>query len=162
VDPYADQAGFREVKIAGAYDQALVPMYGKRDGEQYSIGLRVEARHCNYQGIMHGGAIATFLDMAMGRAVGAITGRMRAVTASLAIDYIGTAGTGDWIETTGRVLRVGRRLIVVDCLVHKGGDHGKPQLIARANATFAPIGEPAAEAAKQSAGKEGQGGPAGR
>jgi len=141
-DAYAAAAGFKLLRVAGAYDQALAPLYGKRTEREYTTALRVEARHCNYQGILHGGALATFLDMSLGKAVGAITGPVPAVTSSLVIDYLGSAAPGDWVETTGRVLRVGKRLIVADCLVHKGGDKGQPVLIARANATFAPIKAP--------------------
>jgi len=139
LDAHAASAGFRRLKVAGVYDQTLAPLYARRTEREYTVALRVEARHCNFQGILHGGALATFVDMSLGKAVGAVTGPVPSVTSSLSIDYLGTAAPGDWVETTGRVLRVGKRLIVADCLVHKGGDKGEPVLMARANATFAPV-----------------------
>ncbi len=136
-------AGFQAMNFQGEFDQAIAPLYFKRNGVEITLGLRVESRHCNYSQILHGGALASFVDVAMGSATRAASrGTLRIVTSSLAIDYLGSAVAGDWVEATGRVLRQGKRLVVVECLVYKGTDVGKPELIARTNGTYAPIDRP--------------------
>lgn len=55
--------------LTGGPDDMFVgingPLYRKRDGDQFVLGLRVERRHCNPALICHGGMLLTFVDMAM-------------------------------------------------------------------------------------------------
>ena len=39
------------------------PLYMKRDGALVSMGFRVDPRHCNPMGILHGGMMASFCGM---------------------------------------------------------------------------------------------------
>lgn len=60
----------------------------------------------------HGGAIATFIDMAGVYAVAATAGTPPP-TIHLSVDYL-AAATGEWIEATATVRRQGRRVSTVD------------------------------------------------
>jgi uncharacterized protein (TIGR00369 family) len=128
--------GFEPLPVMGPFDQSVAPLYWRRKDPQFTLGMLVELRHCNLQDIVHGGAMATLVDVAMGcTARVANGGRIRCVTATMTLDFIGRASVGDWIEARGEVLRLGKRLVYVQCLVWKADE-----CIARASGTFAPVG----------------------
>lgn len=128
--------GFAPLPSLGPYDDSVAPLYWRRADPEFTLGLRVEHKHCNLQHILHGGAMATLVDLAMGCTVRiANGGYIRCVTATMTLDFIGRASAGDWIEARGAVLRVGKRLVYSQCLVWKGAE-----CIARASGSFAPVG----------------------
>ncbi len=103
------------------------------------LELALEAKHLNRSGVVHGGVLATMLDVALGYA-GVFTaekGRVRrVVTLSMTTSFLGQAKTG-----------------VLNCLAHRRGG-GKTifmatgeiideagQLIALGEGTFRYIGE---------------------
>lgn len=129
--------GFRPLVLKGPFDESLGALHYRRGENGFTVGFTVRRGHCNPHGILHGGAIASIADISMGISSRLPTrGRAKVVTASLAIDYIGSAVEGDWVEARSEVVNVGRRLIIVECGLWKDR-----RRIARANSTFAPIGE---------------------
>lgn len=128
--------GFEPLPVMGPFDHSVAPLYWRRKDPQFTLGMLVDLRHCNLQDIVHGGAMATLVDVAMGcTARVANGGRIRCVTATMTLDFIGRASVGDWIEARGEVLRLGKRLVYVQCLVWKADE-----CIARASGTLAPVG----------------------
>jgi uncharacterized protein (TIGR00369 family) len=113
------------------------PIYAKRGAGQCRLGLIVRPEHTNSRGLLHGGLIASLSDNAMGLSLGVVLeaqGRPPAkgiVTTSLAVDYLGRATLGQWLEIDTN-------------FVHAAGSHGVTQalitadcaVIARANASF--------------------------
>jgi uncharacterized protein (TIGR00369 family) len=83
----------------------------------------------NPHGTVHGGVLATMLDVAMGTAV-ATTGGESPVTVSLTVTYLEPGRPGR-LEATARVRKRGRRLMVVEGQVVQEGE-----LVADALATF--------------------------
>ena len=69
------------------------------------------------------------LDETLRRTQGKEPGAL--VTVGLALDFLGAAKVGQWLEVTPRVLRAGGSLGFVDCLVR-----ADDQPVARGNATF--------------------------
>ena len=84
--------GFEPLARASPVSQLIGPVYSKGAGASFVIGLRVSEKLCNIRGTMHGGMVATIADMALGYAL-AWTSQPPTpmVTASLTIDYAGTA-----------------------------------------------------------------------
>lgn len=74
----------------------------------------------NSSGNLHGGAIATLVDVSAGTAAalgsGFQPGLNTIVTADLHVRYLGRPH-GDWVRAESRVLRAGRQLVVVECRV---------------------------------------------
>jgi uncharacterized protein (TIGR00369 family) len=72
------------------------------------------------RGNLHGGAIATMVDvacaMAAARNSGFEPGKNSLVTADMHVRYLGRP-KGDHVRAEARVVRVGRQLIVVECKV---------------------------------------------
>jgi uncharacterized protein (TIGR00369 family) len=83
-----------------------------------SMPVRPEA--FNSTGSLHGGAIATLIDVAAGaaaaRASGYRHGEQTLVTADLHVRYLGRPH-GDTVYARAEVIKTGRQLIVVDCRV---------------------------------------------
>jgi acyl-coenzyme A thioesterase 13 len=131
--------GFRPLERVSAFTSLIGPLYERRLGAEVSLGLRIEKKHANRRGICHGGLLATLADSALGHAMGARTGgKFALVTASLTIDYVGSAKIGDWVEAQVEVQRVGARLGFANCYLIAG-----EQRIVRASAIFALSAKPA-------------------
>ena len=111
--PVAIPAEFTALRLRpNPYIDACGPLYGRRDGEQLVLGLRIERRHCNPGGSCHGGMLATLADMLLVLGAGAQTGAMRyMVTVNLSCDFIGPAPEGAWLEGRLQVLRARRSLV---------------------------------------------------
>src|SRR4051794_25464338 len=93
-----------------------------------------DERHLNAGGTVHGGAIATLVDSAMGMAVNAATnGQERPVTVSLSVNYLEAAQKG-LLEATATVRKRGRRLTIVEADVTQDDD-----VIAHATAVFTTV-----------------------
>lgn len=100
-------------------------------GEEGAGRVVVDAveEHLNPHGSVHGGVLATMLDVAMGTAVRTAGGEAP-VTVSLAVTYLEPGRPGR-LEAIARVRKRGKRLIVVEGQVEQDGD-----VVADALATF--------------------------
>lgn len=71
-------------------------------------------------GNLHGGAIATLIDVASATAAARnsafVPGQNSLVTADLHVRYLGRP-KGSWVDARAHVVRAGRQLIVVECRV---------------------------------------------
>ncbi|GAB1386980.1 hypothetical protein MASR1M59_21280 [Melaminivora sp.] len=104
--------------------QANGPLYVRRDGAQLYFGLRVEQRHCNPMGVLHGGMMASFCDMLLPLTVlgqeGPVKNRFLP-TISLQIDYLAPSPLGCWLEGRGELLRATRSMVFAQGLVRADG-----------------------------------------
>jgi uncharacterized protein (TIGR00369 family) len=110
-------------------------------GASMVMGFHVRHHHLNRRGILHGGVVASLADAALGYCLAdpasgnSNEGVLAMSTASLTVDFIASAGEGDWIEITPEGLRTGSKLAFAQALFHRGD-----RLIARASAVFAVLG----------------------
>jgi uncharacterized protein (TIGR00369 family) len=134
--------GFGPILRSSPMLDALGSFYSRGAGAALEIGLLVSERHTNSRGTVHGGVLATLADVGMGylMAFGADPPR-RLTTASLNIDYTGTAKVGDWIAVEMDAPRVGRQLAFANARLVAGGKQ-----VARASAVFAVVQEQAGPA----------------
>src|SRR5260221_2175004 len=113
-DPAGVPEGYEIVqRTQGATFAGLIgPFYGKREGRELSLGLRIEQRHLNSRGSCHGGLLATLADIALGYACVAANedGQSRNfVTIDLAIEYLASTQAGDWLYSDVKVLNADSR-----------------------------------------------------
>ena len=127
--------GFGPILRTSPLLDALGSFYSKGEGAALEVGLLVTERHTNSRGTIHGGVLATLADVGMGylMAFGADPPR-RLTTASLNIDYTGTAKVGDWIAVEMDPPRVGRQLAFANAKLMSGGKQ-----VARASTVFAVV-----------------------
>jgi acyl-coenzyme A thioesterase PaaI-like protein len=108
------------------------PFYEKECVGGYHIGVRIEGKHRNLQGVAQGGLIATLADIALGYNVAYAAGRTTPIaTINLTTDFAGTAQVGDWLEARVDVQQVGNRVAFANAYIHVG-----KKRIARASGVF--------------------------
>jgi uncharacterized protein (TIGR00369 family) len=71
--------------------------------------FRVEAKHLNGMGYVHGGCYMTFADYSLFAFIRGLN--VRAVTVSFTCEFIAAAREGDLVEATGAVTHAGSSLI---------------------------------------------------
>ena len=97
------------------------------------VTMTAEKRHLNGAGAVHGGAIATLIDVAMGKAVASLfAADGRPVTIEMKVNYLEPGEVGDLVAEA-RVSRRGRRLVVVHADVTQCATH---ETVAEAMGTF--------------------------
>ncbi|MBY0344996.1 MAG: PaaI family thioesterase [Sphingomonadales bacterium] len=107
------------------------PLYAKREGEAFSLGLRIAHSHCNARGLLHGGVISALADNAMGLACVTQMEGVSALTVSLSVDFLSVGRSGQWLAVRGVPAKLGRTLAFADAQIEADGE-----LIAKAAATF--------------------------
>jgi acyl-coenzyme A thioesterase PaaI-like protein len=108
------------------------PLYSRKDAGVVSIGFVAAPAHANSRGFVHGGLITALTDNAMGLSCAETLGDASSLlTVSLAVDFLGSANLGQWVEITPKVNRAGGRLCFVEALVTADGEP-----CAKAHATF--------------------------
>ena len=107
-------------------------LYSRRTDKAVIMGLRLARPHTNARGLIHGGLIAALADNAMGYSCAQATGWTTSfVTISLAVDFIGSAGIGQWLAVESEVIKTGSTICFAQSLI-KADDIA----IARASGTF--------------------------
>ena len=94
-----------------------------------AITLTADERHLNPYGTVHGGAIATLVDVAMGGAVAA-AGADAPVTIEMKVTYLEPGRPGE-IRAEAKVRKRGKRITIVEAEVSQDGE-----LVALALGTF--------------------------
>jgi uncharacterized protein (TIGR00369 family) len=119
--PESDQ---KSLRTALRHDTPLHDLLGLEMveiGEDHAVlSMPIRPQAFNSTGNLHGGAIATLIDVAAGTAAargsGFEPGRQSLVTADLHVRYLGRPH-GDVVYARAQVVKAGRQLIVVDCRV---------------------------------------------
>ena len=123
------------MQTSGGFHELLgLELLDKDDGEA-NVVLDAEDRHLNAHGTVHGGAIATLVDTAMGAAVTATEGGERPVTIEMKVTYLEPGMPGRLIANAC-VRKRGKRITIVEAEVTQDGSD---DLIAHAIATFATL-----------------------
>lgn len=100
--------------------------------------LEVAAHHKNGNGVVHGSVLHALLDTAMGVEARRARKCARIATAEISVRFLAPASSGTLVARA-RVVKVGKRLVVVSGELWLGGEEGT--LVAVAQGTFVPIAE---------------------
>lgn len=124
--------GFEPIFRSSPFLDLLGPIYNKKTESGLVIGLRAEAKHCNARDTVHGGVLSSLADIALGYNA-AFQGKepVPMVTASLTVDYAGSAKLGEWIEVSVDVQKVGKSMAFANSYFFVG-----TKRVARASAVF--------------------------
>jgi acyl-coenzyme A thioesterase 13 len=108
--------GFVAIFRSSPFLDLLGPIYNKQSDAGLVIGLRAQAKHCNARQQVHGGVFSSLADIALGYSAAFSTEPATPmVTASLSIDYAGSAKLDDWIEIETDVQKVGKGMAFANC-----------------------------------------------
>ena len=105
------------------YSAAIGDSWSKLQDGRPIIGLQAQEHLCNDNlGIVHGGAIMTFADMALGCATAHVTGSSAMfVTAQMQVYFTAAARVGEFITCHPEVVRKTSSLVFVRGLIEAGG-----------------------------------------
>jgi acyl-coenzyme A thioesterase 13 len=121
-------AGFAPLFRTSPFLETIGPLYSAGSGALLVIGMRVQEKHTNARGTLHGGVLASIADVALGYGLATATSM---VTASLSVDFAGSAKAGDWVQTSLDIQKVGSRMAFANVYFSVGD-----QRIARASGVF--------------------------
>jgi uncharacterized protein (TIGR00369 family) len=139
-DEAAPPAGFDRHYRKSPLTDAWEPLYSRKGASSVAIGFRAAERHANSRGFVHGGMISALADNAMGLSCGEALGRLSSlVTVSLAVDFLGAAQLGQWVQVTPSVNKAGSTLCFAEAVVTADGE-----VCAKAHATFRVVSRPTA------------------
>jgi len=113
-DPLEPEDGF--ANLVGYSLLAWEPDYAE-------VELAVEAKHLNRSGVLHGGVLATLIDVAAGFSGChcAVPGNVRrALTLSLTTQFIGAGQAGTTLRALARKVGGGRQIYFAECEVRDG------------------------------------------
>ncbi len=96
----------------GFHNEVGFRIDARRSGSGFvTVTGKVEARHLNINGVVHGGVYATILDTSMGAAVVTVLGEGETTaTTSLYVEFLRAAREGETLTARGEVLRRGRHI----------------------------------------------------
>ena len=103
--------GFLRTDLADPFEIEIGPVFERNAGDNRRFAIVVDKRHVNMRGVLHGGMLMTFADLALGQAVWDATGRASVVTLSLQGQFLKSAYAGDVVEVLPQIVRKTRALI---------------------------------------------------
>jgi uncharacterized protein (TIGR00369 family) len=113
--------GAEEIPFVG-YNKYIGPMYRLPDESGlHRFCFRVEERHMNCAGTVHGGMLMSLADISMSRAARDGTDARNSSTVSLSCDFVGPGKLGDVIEAHVRVTRRTRTIVFLSADILSGG-----------------------------------------
>jgi acyl-coenzyme A thioesterase PaaI-like protein len=104
------------------YSAAIGPTFARRVDGVLTVGLLAQDHLSNDNlGIVHGGAMMTFADMAMGCGVGFDDTSMQFVTAQLQVHFVAAAPVNSFIACNPEVVRRTSSLVFMRGLIEAEG-----------------------------------------
>ena len=98
------------------------PVLAPRGERQGPLRFRVEQKHINGGGAVHGGCLMTFADYCLFTIANTVLHEGRGVTLSFATGFIDAVYKGELVEGTGEIVRAGRSIIFMrDMLTEEAG-----------------------------------------
>lgn len=120
----APPEGYRALSRIGGFIALAGPYYFRErtegdDPDVFHYGFQSADEHKNTNGVVHGGALLTFADTAMGATVYHLAGRPCA-TISLNSEFVSAAKPGNWIDATVTITRQTRSLTFARAILSSG------------------------------------------
>ena len=110
------------VRVAGSgFTQTLGPLWVRGQTGERTLGFLTSAEHCNNDpATVHGGALMTFADLALGfRAAELLRGKA-CVTAQLQLQFVARARIGEFVTCEAELVRCTTSLAFVRGLLRAG------------------------------------------
>jgi uncharacterized protein (TIGR00369 family) len=100
-------------------EDRIGPFFFARQNGRIETAFRAEDRHCNAHNAVHGGVLMTFADYTL--CLGANGGEQQFVaTVSCNNEFLAPANKGDLLLGEAEVLKRGRSLVFVRCVIRAG------------------------------------------
>lgn len=103
--------GYIETKLIDPFEIFVGPLFESGTGLTRRYAFKVDARHVNRRGILHGGMLMTLADMTLGQAAWDACDHALCVTMSMQNQFLKPAHEGDVVEVVPALMRQTRGLI---------------------------------------------------
>ncbi len=106
------------------------------------MSLRLDDRHMNPGGMLHGGIVTTLMDEATGHAIVTVRGlevmaEAPHVTVDMNVSFLSSARSGDELECEARTVRIGRTVVFAEAEVRR---RGRGDVVAKGHFTYVIVG----------------------
>ncbi len=98
----------------------IAPLWIRGTAGDREIGFLVGPQHSNNRQTLHGGALMTFADIAVGHAAADALGHANCVTAQLQVYFVAFAKPGDFVSCRAEVVRQTAQLVFARGLICVG------------------------------------------
>lgn len=104
-------SGFTETRLIDPFERHVGPVFEQGEKGSRRFGFRIDTRHVNMRGIVHGGMLMTFADAALGQAAWDACDHADCVTLNMQSQFLAPAKEGDWVEVAPVLTRRTRSLM---------------------------------------------------
>jgi len=102
---------FSEIDLVDPFEIHVGPAYQQGVPGSRRFAFRVDGRHVNRRGVLHGGMLLTFADLSLGAAAWDMTDRAPCVTLGMQTQFLKPARLGDIVEVQPHLMRRTRALL---------------------------------------------------
>ena len=103
--------GFVETRLLDPFEIFVGPVFEEGAKGDRRFVLRVDERHVNRRGVLHGGMFMTFADLALGAAAWDAADGAPSVTLGMQTQFLKSARAGDVVAVKPQLVRRTRALI---------------------------------------------------
>ncbi len=122
VTPEGIPPGFRETSLVDPFEIYVGPVYETGQGAQRRFVFKVDSRHVNMRGVLHGGMFMTLADLTLGAAVWDATDTAPSVTMNMQTQFLKAVNLGDLVEVRPQITRRTRSLVFARADFTVGGE----------------------------------------
>lgn len=105
--------GYTETKLIDPFEIYVGPVFEQGETGRKRYALRVEERHLNRRGVVHGGMLMTFADAALGQAAWDATDHAPSVTLNMQSHFLRGVVKDELIEVAPVITRKTRALVFI-------------------------------------------------
>ena len=98
------------------------PFYFRKEGLGPGVAFFSMPHHANLGGVIHGGMLMTLADMSLWDICMRSAGRFHGVTVTMNAEFVGAGPIGEFIEATGDVIKLGRKLMFARGIITAKGE----------------------------------------
>ena len=101
---------------------SLEAFWTRREGDAWRYAVKLDERHQNAQGYIHGGVLSTFADHAMSLVIWEASGRANCTTVQMNSHFLSALKAPAFVEIDVSITKRGRQMIFVRGLLHSEGE----------------------------------------
>lgn len=103
--------GYVLCRLVDPFEIYVGPVFERGETGAKSYAMRLDARHMNRRGVLHGGMFMTYADLTLGQAVWDVTDKAPCVTLNMQTHFLKPAVEGDILVVAPELVRRTRALV---------------------------------------------------
>lgn len=103
--------GYVLCRLVDPFEIYVGPVFERGEAGAKSYAMRLDTRHMNRRGVLHGGMFMTYADLTLGQAVWDVTDKAPCVTLNMQTHFLKPAVEGDILVVAPELVRRTRALV---------------------------------------------------